>query len=82
MYFPLGLKRNDLPTRSFGAPSNPLSAAVTELEAYGLALDSVDITGVVDAGGGVGAFRMFACETSGKRCSMKGNMKEIDVGLP
>ena len=32
-YFPLGLKRNCLPTRSFGAPSKPLSAGVTAADA-------------------------------------------------
>lgn len=60
--FPLGLNRSVRPTLSFGAPSNPLSAAAAdEVDAYGFALDSVGAMGT-GAGGGVGAFRTLACD--------------------
>lgn len=58
-YFPLGLNRSVRPTLSLGAPSNPLSAAADEVDAYGFALDSVEATGT-GTGGGVGAFRTLA----------------------
>lgn len=48
---PFGLNRSVRPTRSLGAPSNPLSdaAAVDELAAYGFAFDSI---GTVEVGTG------------------------------
>lgn len=58
-YFPLGLNRKCLPTRSLGAPSKPLSMGVTAAEAYGLDMGSFGTRGV-GAGGGVGAFLIFA----------------------